>query len=160
MLQSLFKFFDFFLCSPHVFVPPALSHHIPSLHICRSLPSVFGYYYTHFSSFPTLGLLYLCVLKCPFPLPSLFPEPYPNPSIHSLSCGNALPPPPPLHQSPTHSRVLSLCRSWLDYYYSYKWISVEPIQRFKLIFKVEFLKLLSSKRAIMYSSQVGFFGRV
>lgn len=93
-----------------LFVPPALSLHIPlpSSHLCLSCTCVtpippflsvsilFACFisstHTHSSSFPTLKHLYLYALICPYPpflleahwTPFRFiSEPNPNPSVHS-----------------------------------------------------------------------------
>lgn len=105
---------SFVTSHPSPYLPSALSPahaSLPSLIFYQPLSPFVRCYaqHTHLrysSSFPTLSLLYMCVLNCPFP-PSLltihptpFPflsELYPNPSVHSLS-SNA---------SVSHSPVLS-----------------------------------------------------
>lgn len=142
---------------PSPFLPSAHSS-LPSLTFYQPLSSlhVVTRARPHAHSFPTLNLLYLCVLNCPSPpsLPEIhltsFPfmsELYQNPSVHSLSS----------YASVSHSPALSSSScSWLDYYYFPKWISVLTIQHLEWIFKEKFLKLLSSKWIIMHSTQLEF----
>lgn len=122
------------------FVPPALSHHIPSRHVPYSPPSAFLDTITrtslHFPRSASFIYASLTVLSLHFH----FPELYPNPSFHSLSSAPS---------------ALPRC-SWLDYcYYSHKWIPVQSIQRFKRIFEAEFLKLLLSMGGWKWSHTAG-----
>ena len=129
-----------FCCARHTFCSSRFvpSHPFLTPSLLASL-GFFRHYYTHVSSFPTLSLLYLCVLNCPFPS-SPFPELYPNPSFHSLSS----PPPPPTHTH-THTQLLGVIFvPLLIGLLLFPQMNFEPTQRFKWIFKSTCLKLLLS----------------
>lgn len=180
MLQTSFKFswLSFFFSLTTHFVPPTLSLHIrlPSSHLH------FSRTFRHSCPSVSISLFLLCALLYPahththtdttalFPRSTFFTrasltvlspsvsagethrhhflsELYPNPSVHSLSS----------YASVSHSPVLSFFLLFLIGLLLFpKWISVLTTQHLEWIFKVNFLKLSSSKWIIMHSTQLEF----
>lgn len=172
MLQTLFKFaWLFFFLSSHVLflqlcrftsisLPPVCTSH-PSIYICLCLlwmllsPSTHSAHtHTRTSSFPTLNP-FTCMSLTVLPLLGWWHPRHPLP-YH-------------LNFIQTHLSILfqvtPVSLTLLFYLFLLfliglllfpKWIFVLTIQHLERIFKVEFLKLLSSKWIIMHSTQLEF----